>query len=138
MVHPKHSFVVLGNGIQRILESCYTLTSFCESKAETLGMESCPPIPPFRVGESGRGRTLIHQIAKNPHLPGHCGLPECSGNRFSIGDMKHGSRLGGLLLDLQIQFNRGIRYADQRSEIADAILCSIQNKSNPFARQNEE
>src|ERR1700734_3066076 len=75
--------------MQRILESSYTVTGLCRRKNEVLREEFCPPMPPFRVAESGRGRSLIHQIAKNPHFAGHRGLPERSRNRFSIGDMQH-------------------------------------------------
>jgi hypothetical protein len=89
MIHPKQSFIALGNGMQRILESAYTVTGLCWGKAAGLRKELRPPIPPFRVAESGRGWSLIHQIAKNPHFAGHRGLPECSRDRFSVGDMQH-------------------------------------------------
>ena len=89
MVHPKHSFIAIANGMQRILESSYTVTGLCWRKNKVLREEFCPPIPPFRVAESGRGRSLIHQIAKNSHFAGHRGLPECSRDRFSVGDMQH-------------------------------------------------
>ena len=89
MVHPKHSFIAIGNGMQRILESSYTVTGLCWRKNEVLREEFCPPIPPFRVAESGRGWSLIHQIAKNPHFTGDGRLPECSRDRFSVGDMQH-------------------------------------------------
>ena len=89
MIHPKYSFIAIGNGMQRVLESFYTVAGLCGRKNEVLREELCPPIPPFRIAESSRGRSLIHQIAKNPHFAGHGRLPECSRDRFAVGDMQH-------------------------------------------------